>query len=372
MKIKSDYIFYIGMFFLAIATMCVNIVYMREYLTYIKLVALVLLMLSAFIKIKNLKIPLNQFLIMVVMLIVGIFSYFSSKDFLLLTIFLVLISSMNIDFEKIVKCDLFIKIVVSLFVIINYFAGNTDSIEIHRTDGLLRYSFGFFHPNTFSLYLVFMYFNMSYLQRKKITARLIVLGCVCSYIVLRFADSKTAFLINSIFLIYLVFKKQIDRLLENKRVVNQIKNLFVYFFLLSFLLTISKNLIGDEFFEQVDSLFSGRLSVQLYYLENFKINLFGNDVEYVRSLDNAYIRMLLSYGICGVFIFSYISANICRRAYKNDDGIIILMFFLISTYGLMENLIYNPILNVFMIYFSKCIAVEGKDFKYDIGNCSNI
>lgn len=352
MKIKIDNLFFIGLFLLELSTIFVNVVFLQNYLNKIKLISIFLLTFCSFIKIFTIRANRKSWLFLLSLLAIGFISYFVTSRFLILELILIIVASLNIDFEDIICGNLKINLFLFVTLVLLYFIGATNGMIIHRETGLLRYSFGFYHPNLFSMYLVIMYFQYIYINRQNINLGKILIGVLITIIISVFADSKTACFILILFLSFILLKNISFKIVSNRLIYFLSKNGFLILTIICIIITmlfISNNSMAYK----LNELFSSRIYIQSLYLQEYSINLLGNDINYFNSLDNAYIKIILNFGLVGCFLYNYLYSKIIKMSYEKKDYIIYFIYVIFIIYGMMENLMFDITFNIFWLYISK-------------------
>ena len=86
-------------------------------------------------------------------IIISFLSMIVSDSNSILLIILFLIGMKQMKFKKIVKFDFYIKIIFLLIIVVLYKLNLTENYYMYRTDGVMRSSMGFAHPNIFGTYI---------------------------------------------------------------------------------------------------------------------------------------------------------------------------------------------------------------------------
>lgn len=229
-----------------------------------------------------------------------------------------MIASRGIDIKKIIKyvfsfnCLL---ILVQMYCYVMFKMGYMDFLEIEKEvvlyrNGLLRHTFFFFHPNTFSNYLfwtymMFVYLNFDNKKKRKLIVLLAIFLAVFTYV---FPSSRNAFIffIISIPLLYLYNNKKVQK---NKVFLSLNELSFVLSLLVSFILLIFYDTNGmfGIITGWIDKLLSGRIWLGKSYLIEYGISLLGNFMTASRNfnatgvatvvIDNWYYYMLIRLGL---------------------------------------------------------------------------
>lgn len=324
----------------------------QSFFNYFEVIATGLLLLGIFWNLN--KITKKE---MMRMLIVGVVTgiiFLVSKDITIIKFFLFIFSAYNIKFNQCVKFDLIIRMICFITVLILNALDIIPSFDITRGD-IMRYSFGFYHPNDFAYKILIMLFEYFYLNNFKSVFRnsIITLFIVCflDY----YTNSRTAeLLITFVFLFGTVLNKIKTPICDNKIIKHMISNSYFYFalvILISFILFRSDN----EFGYKINKILSSRLYYINGYYNEFGITLFGNNfndfMSITNSLDVGFAHILIRYGIV-----AFVSIGIAFRKVfnviferKNISYVVILFSFVI--YMLTENSFLRIEKNIFMLIF---------------------
>ena len=129
--------------------------------------------------------------------------------------------------------------------------------------------------------------------------------------------------------------------------------------------------ISNRRWMQLNLLFSWRpYLIQRYYIK-YGINILGNNVDksLLGTLDNAYLALLIQYGLLTLLLYGIAFTIISSYAKKRDNlqtAIIVIgyeVFFLVEFVPLLINI--NVIMVEFLILFFSLFESEGKDKKIE-------
>lgn len=360
-------------FLVQFATFSQNITFVSPNKEALQVFSLVVMVINLVLTISTVK-YLRIWAIIIILSIFSVLSFYQTRDTIFAQLSLLLISCAGLDFDRIVKYDIYFKVFILFFNLIFYYSGFAVLTYFAR-DGVERMAFGFSNPNTFGFFMLIAFFEIIYLLEKKgrlyINIYLILLAIFLP--LQHLASSRTAELVIIFFSIFYVpnmfVRKQNIRFL-NKRLVGL--SLFVGLMLLSIYVT--SKYPSSIWAIKLDLFLSYRLHIQKFFLSLYDVNLLGNSVDYIRTLDNAYVRTLLNYGIIIFFLYSYIYGANLSKAKGNYT--LQLIFISLMLYGLMEWYIIRPFLNIFLVYFMCERIVESKneinDKTTNFNNSSNL
>ena len=380
-RIKFDLtkiLFYISLFLIEFAIYTKNVTFVTNHSQMIINIAQAFLIFDSILKIIKLKLNYKSCLLYFLLLAIAIFSFLKTDDGLLFQLALLLFCSLDLKFDDILKKDIKIKFIIFIFIYICYLTKNVETLLFTR-DGQIRYAFGFNQPNAFGFFVLSLFLEYVYVKKLKIT-KVIILFLITMYFI-SLASSRGSQVTCIIFMVLYIInwiKQKKFKIDSNTKILNLVsKCLFIVLTIMSFYVTI-RYIKGDSFARKLDDILSERLYLQSIFYESYDINLFGNDINYFDTLDNAYIRAILNFGIVGWVLYVYLYDRMISIADKKKDNIISIIIFSLLAYGVMEWYILRPAINIFLFYFSTSLINE-KPKRSDINekginiyNCTNI
>lgn len=301
-------------------------------------------------------------------IIISFLSMIVSDSNSILLIILFLIGMKQMKFKKIVKFDFYIKIIFLLIIVVLYKLNLTENYYMYRTDGVMRSSMGFAHPNIFGTYIFLLCCEYIYIYYKRIKIIDYIVLMFSSFIVYYFSNSRTA-QIGIIVLIILTFfynKGTIQQLLKLKLISGILRYLFIILTLMSYILGILY-INENQSTISINSLVSNRIKMIAMFIDDYDVTLFGNNLELLgtkaalekgevaKVLDNSYIKIILQYGILVYIMMASFFVRGIKKAEKEGDYILIILFTLFCIYGIMENVLVLLQYNIFLLYFSQVI-----------------
>ncbi|MBQ9072384.1 MAG: hypothetical protein IJY25_04435 [Bacilli bacterium] len=343
---------------------------------YIPIILLIILFLYQNFYIKK---PINKksLIILTILFILGVISSITINNTIFLRTFLFICTFRNIKFDDFIKYDAIVRIVFVITLFVLYCFDLTEVVEIYRAGGVLRYAFGFWHPNKFGLYLMLISIDLVYLFYKSPTTKkriiLSVLIALFAFIVYFYSKSRASFCIILCCLILLLFnQKYIFKLIQIKPINFLAKNSVLILTIITFLLIglyRQNNIIA----EKIDSISSERLYWASTYLENYDLNLFGNEIQTFSSvevidgqkyfsLDNSFVHFTLYYGVIIMSVIVLMFRAIFKTLYGKKKYIHIICLVLIIIYSFMESILFKFYYNPFLLLFNYVLFNEDEWF----------
>lgn len=346
----SKMLFYISYFLLIAQSMTRWVNNIELFSSFCTIIIPILLLFSILAQVN--KYTKNNVLLFIFLIIISFLSFYVSGDIAILYIVLFIMASKNLEFKKIVKFDLVIKLSLLCLVLFLYFRGMTEVVISYNVRGV-RYALGFGHPNTLSVYVLGICSDIAFLTYEKRNLKWYMLLAIIAILINAICRSRGS-VIGIILLVALSIL--IPKLKNNFAFQKIVIYLFPILFFLSILSSYLFLNYDIDLLNSLDELFSNRISLMAVFLENYSINLFGNKfINYATGvtgtsyvLDNAYLSMLLKFGLCVTTMFLFMIPMKMKDAIKNNQDAIIICLISFIVFGLMENgfyvLFYNPFL----------------------------
>lgn len=305
------------------------------------------------ILISNLKVLKKNFKKMLLLGIGGVIITVmtSSIDYAIACLFAIAFSISKDGDKKFLKYFFISSIILfTLTILMSMIGILPENNSIRRVEGetLVRANLGFTGMNT--VFLCFLPIALSFfiLYEKKIEKKklfIIIITFLISYALYKATLCRTGFYCSLIMLLLFFFVDKIN----NSKIVN----IFVkYSYIILLIIAIGIAIIyGDTYESSVNMLLSGRPYYWNYYISNYQLSLTGVDILNTMPLDNAYLTYLYDYGIICFILFAYITFVSQKSISKNKY--ILLAFFVFAIYGMFENNFiyhYNFMLTLQMIY----------------------
>ena len=318
--------------------------------------------------INNIRNRKKELIFTVIYVVITYISMKVSDSNSILLILLFLIAMKQMDFDKIVKIDFYVKLFFMICVIILYKLGFTENYYMDRSDGTVRSSMGFSHPNVFGTYVFLLCCEHIYLNRKNIKLFNYVILIICGLLVYYASDSRTAqFGILVLGILTVLYNKGIIvKLMKLKFVPMFFSYLFVLLTIISYVAGLAY-INNNESILKFNNLVNNRIKMTAVFINNYDITLFGNDIELLgtkaakeegkkaKVLDNSYAKILLQYGILTYLMLASFFVRGVKKATKEEKYMLTLLLSLFCIYGIMENVLNMLQYNIFLLYFSNII-----------------
>lgn len=281
-------------------------------------------------------------------------------------LFILTIGKMNI--KKLAKYTFYLNTGI---ILVAAFCAVGGLLPMHSTvrEAHIIYALGFVSYNTVAIAIfrsILLYCLIKY-ESLKVRHFISVFGI--GYLTYFLTRSRIAFYTTLVFLVLLIYSK------VRKNAFTSRGFLIVAELILPFFTFISVY-YGSVYFLQHDTLqklnefFSGRLYFINYYLTNFGIKIWGQNIFFVSSregaatgatwfaLDNSYAYTLVCFGIVITAILFTMYSILIYNAYKNGKKMIFLYLISMLFVGITENGIFLVAMNFALLYFMQLLNVK--------------
>ena len=282
----------------------------------------------------------------------------NSNHNMMVATWMFIVASKYVDFEKVSKVIYIVLIVTIPLVLYLNYIGVIDDRVIYRGN-IIRHSLGFAHPNWLGVRIFQLVLLHCYLRRSKLGVfdyLIIIAGAI---FVKKVPNCQTAYIALLVFLTMLLIYRVVDLVNQGKE--KYIKYTIVmaacanFFSVILSTIDVRKNV----YLNFIDNLMSRRF---LWCYKTYKYygwSLFGQNIEiwwrkmgvmYPRFyLDNAYMSILLRYGVFVYVIFTSIYLYTMVRCLRMKNYILVIILAMYSIYGIMENSFFSMTQNIFLI-----------------------
>lgn len=279
---------------------------------------------------------------------------------------LLIVAAKGVNFDKVLNTYIVVTILTIIITILAMKLGIIENVISNRTGSMkLRNSFGFIYATDFASTLFWLVLATIYRFRYEYHYWHSILGLIVAYITYRFSDARLS---TGLLLLALLFEWMASR----KTIINseKFKLILGKFAIWIMPLSAALSIIVTVFYtpsslimSTLNTLFTSRLELQHSgFLEyGFKIfgqpvNMIGMSGTYVHSIinnyfyiDNAYVQMMMRYGIVFMVIIIYLFIKSTRKAITNHDILFLFIMIIISFSGLIEQHLFQIAFNPFLL-----------------------
>lgn len=291
-------------------------------------------------------------------------------SYTLLSAWLFIVAAKNTDFDKLVSVIyqlLFFMIPMVILLCLCGVIGDNTKIR----DGASRYSLGFMHPNQLGVRLLLFVICHLYLHRNRLKSIDYGIAFATALFIYLVPNSQSSCMCLLILIVLLLFY-------QICRKYNEILSAFQGKLLLILAAAVNGGSIllscfdvkQNEILWQFNVWMSARFSEGYKTLKVYGVPLWGQPVyvfeeERIRMgmtdgagkllLDNAYMLLLIKYGILSYLIFSAAYLLLMNYYRIKKQYVIMIILFVYAVYGIMENGLVQAYHNIFLISFSNML-----------------
>lgn len=296
-----------------------------------------------------------------ILIVLVIISYLFSRSESLVITLVTLIGMKNVSLRKVFRVTFWTRLVsyiTTLLLAITGFISNVPIITQRNGIDVVRYGFGFPHPNLLHSSFFIMVCSLLLGYKERIRTFTLIPLLVLNYIIYQFSVSRTGYYVTLFVIVFFM----IDRIMERIKNTNFIVRVMAYTYpILSIGTIIIATLYGRfPIFQRLDYLaFSGRLSFNAKFMTEVGITLFGKaNLDSVGAIDNGYVKLLMENGIIFFLLFLFLYwflFKLIRTSNNQTTAVILTSFFL---YFIGESFLTNIIMNLTLYFFSGFIFNE--------------
>ncbi|MFI3213615.1 MAG: hypothetical protein R3Y24_09770 [Eubacteriales bacterium] len=263
-------------------------------------IALVVGSLCIFTKIAIEKYTIYELIGIVALLGLGGLNYVNSGEKGMLIFIIMMIGMKGISVARTFRVGCVVWGISFFMLIILSQLGMMESTTlIHYKFGqyIVRYSFGYTHPNVLHMSYLTMAMFIAYVVNQKYIVKTVALLMIGNLIAFMYSLSYTGFAVCTIYLfLCLYFEKRKDMNLLEKIVILSIVPLCALFSLLGPVILSSEGTL----FRLFDKILNTRFTLSRYFLTTFPVTLFGQRIvaeDASRTMDCSYTFAFVTYGL---------------------------------------------------------------------------
>jgi hypothetical protein len=291
-----------------------------------------------------------------------IYSTIISSNKLMMSTWIFIVAAQYIDFEDFIKLAYYVQIVMILIVLFLFFSGRIEEIILYR-GSTIRHSLGFVHPNQLGVRLFQLIICRGYLRRKRINIIDVGITIGVAVFAKMVPNSQTSFYALVLYALVLLFHIFVSITGLN------VDNIIGYNIVVAVLVNAGSlwlsciDVRNNNVLRTFDKLMSKRFSQCHRTLNFYGISLWGQDIQKIVKrhiigsfhhfwLDNAYMTILLRYGVVVFMIFSFLYIAAMLYLKKEKQYMLLEIMCLYAIYGVMENNFYMMSQNLFLLVLS--------------------
>lgn len=304
----------------------------------------------------------NEALMIILLSIPILIATINSDHNTMMSTWVFIVASKDVDFNIISTIAFYVQLIMIVTVVYLFYNGFIDEVTVYRGD-ILRHSLGFTHPNQLGIRLFLLIVLWCYLRRKRLGILDLALLIGAAVFVKKVTDSQTPFYALIIFTVILSVHLVTVKIGYD---INKLSGIYIWITVFVCGLSIFMSSIKINRYKvlaMINNFMSHRFSECRRTLRYYGIKWFGQDVKLFVSkpvigryyhfwLDNAFMSILLRYGIVVLVIFMILYINTMRYLKLEGQTLLVEILCLFAIYGVMENNFYSMSQNLFLILLS--------------------
>ena len=356
-KLLLEYIYYIAIFLVCVKYYTVRLTFFSFNDNFI----VILFFLLFGIKILFQRSTLKEYILIFLGMFLSFILCYITGDNSIFYLALAICASKNVNLIKTIKI-IFIMNAVILSILTIMYLFNMSFGEVPAmvfSNGQIRHTFYFNHPNTFAGTVLWTILAYTYLAYKKMTYKSYIFLISIILFVYIFTDSRTFLIMGILSMILLIVSKskKIDKYISAVS-----KSIFwICSALMILLALIYLNFSDNEFVRKLDTLTSRRLYFSAESISKYGIQLFPTSIDLTEEfktetgsmselhLDSIYSRAFIKEGVLFLIIFGFLLTQTAKCVTKKEQMYLILF----AIMGLTERYMLYPSVAFILLFISK-------------------
>ena len=306
----------------------------------------------------------NELIIIMIVTLPIVIATLLSGNRLMLSTWMFIVAAKDIDLDKTIFTAYKVLLIMIPLVVLLCLLGVIENAILMR-GSVQRFSLGFIHPNLLGLRIFQLIICHCYVHRNRLGKLNYIFIFLTVLFLIRVPNSKTAYIVTAILLFMLLLYTFVRKLTSEYMIIFEKSLLFGSFCCVFFSILLSYIDVNRySVLKRMDKWMSSRFSLchgvwQLYGVSPLgqKIYITENERKLVGMktrlyLDNAYVSILLRYGILVFLIFAGGYLCLTKVMIIQKEYVLAIILFLYALYGVMESGLYMLTHNVFLITFS--------------------
>ena len=331
---------HIFLFFVKYSKLNDQMMYMKIYNGH-----LILFMASCFFVLLFSKFKYSELIFLISLLFFLTLQFYFIRDVTWISTTIFLTALTRFDLKKCMQIIFFASVLACFFVIGLYFRRLIPEFTLVR-DGSIRHSFGFSHPNFLGTMIFLIFFQYLYLFGKRKFVLDLCLFILAFFCLWNFTGSRNALVSLTIGYIVYFFS---NSLFSNKVFCLLTSLSLPISFVISWIASANYS-FNSYFWVFLDKALSGRIRLASIFYQESPPNLFGSKLEMITTekaqqiiggttkiLDNAYMSILLKYGIviCILLCILYYLGTV--QIIKKKKTVLLSFILVFVIYGFSES-----------------------------------
>lgn len=276
-----------------------------------------------------------------------------------------IVAARDIELEKIVKVAIMIHL-CCMFIIITSSVGGIIEDRIY-TQGAnrSRLSLGYQYTTDSSNYFFHMILMYIYIKKDKISWETMGVLALCSILLFKLTDTKSAFLFG-IFALFVAAIMKVFGSLRKNNVIYKAGAVLVMPIISGIMICLSSFYdVKSQWMVSLDEVLNGRLALGYNAFNTYGIHLWGKPIQWIGGtrdyiknsgdynyVDSSYVQILLSYGVIFFIFICLLFIVLGWKAAKMNDIYIMMILIVIAIHSAFDPQLLWMAFNPFIMCYS--------------------
>ena len=268
----------------------------------------------------------------------------------LLTYLLLLPGAAKVDFEKLIKADVWVSTILTVVTIACSLTGVIDNLAWALGNEQYRMAFGFIYATDFAAHVFFLMLGWWYLRREKADWRDTIVWLIISGLVMKFSITRNSVVLIALAAVLMMYCDKIKKSdsLEKKVLpaapiicAAAVSGISIFY---SFEIT---------WIQQLNSWLSNRLVLVKRAIDIYGFRLWGSSIPMTGNggktstdaayfyIDSGYMQIGLLYGVVLLAIVLCLLTWICQKAAEQNQRILLWIVALACVHGMIEQHLFE-------------------------------
>lgn len=283
----------------------------------------------------------------------------------LISMWLFVIAAKYIDLDRVARLAYALLLAITAIVLWLYYTGNIDDVTLRRGD-MIRHSLGFSHPNQLGLRIFQFALCRLFIRRSRLDLRDYLITLFLGAVVYFVPNSQASFYSMIILLIMIIIYQMSWDKVRGKEIISKALFLIIMLTNLGSIVLSIVDVKRIPVLRALDRMLSYRFSQCYRTYKYYGVSLFGTDIQsiivkpvigryYHFWLDNAYMAILLRYGVIVYLLFSVIYFMTAIKLKRQNQYFLLFVYALFSIYGIMEYNFFALTHNIFLLVIASLL-----------------
>lgn len=357
----ADYLFYAALGMLVSLTFVANVGQVAPAVPALVMISLSILMLAVLLRIPEYRgveiVPLCLFGI------IAVYRLFCCGDTSTIKFVLLLAACRGVELNHCIRLDMVLRVVWTIVLVVFSQMGLAQDAVIIDAERGVRHSLGFSNANQLGMSVLVISFELLYLSgfKLKLVTGLMLLGIVS--VLDYFSGSRSATLLIYIAIAVALVNTFWRRGITRSNALFRVSQFAAPALFILTMITLVGYQKGDLWALKINELLTNRIKVIDVFSTQYSPSLLGRDIAgFGVSFDVLYAYLFYGYGLLiGVGYLVALPLLIKRLHARHEHGLVI-VFLLLSIYGLSERLWLCVEYDAFMLAFSLLLYAESSTY----------